>query len=466
MKSLLQSFGKLRLAAGLALVSSIFFASPALAAGGEAGDSGVLHFGTVFAMFAMVLVASKIGNVVERFGQPAVIGELLMGIALAVVGYLGWGFIDEINSSEIIAFISSFGALLLLFSIGLESNLKEMTKVGKSSARVAALGVVLPFVVGTYVLGPIFYGDESLNARLFLGAALVATSVGIPSSVLRQLKLTKTRAAQTFLGATVIDDILGLIILAIVSALATGGDASVGLVTQLTLKSFGFLGGAILVGSILTKPISKLFGSIHTGVGMKVTFAISFALFLGYLAEVFGLEPIIGAFAAGLLLDAVHFDNFEDPETVKDLKEIEFADKKDRKKVLGVINKHKHAHIEDLVNNIGLIFIPVFFLSIGLQIDIESLLEPKLYLIAVLMSIAAFFTKFLAGFGAAGDTNEKMFVGSCMVPRGEVGLIFAATGKSLGVLSDELFSVIVLVVMLTTFAAPPLIKRFGTKLAS
>ncbi len=430
----------------------------------HASEGGVIHFGLVFAMFAMVLVASKSGNVVERYGQPAVIGELLAGIALAVTGYLGWGFIDQINSSEIIAFISSLGALLLLFSIGLESNLHEMTKVGKSSLRVALLGVVLPFVVGTYVLGPLFYGDESLNARLFLGAALVATSVGIPSSVLRQLKLTKTRAAQTFLGATVIDDILGLIILAIVSALATGGDASLGLVSQLALKSFGFLGGAILVGSLLTKQISKLFGSIHTGVGMKVSFAISFALLLGYLAELFGLEPIIGAFAAGLLLDAVHFDHFDDPETVSDLKQLEFKDPKDRKNVLALINKHKHSHIEDLINNIGLIFIPVFFLSIGLQIDIESLLDPQLYLIAFLMSIAAFFTKFLAGFGAAGDTNEKMFVGSCMVPRGEVGLIFAATGKSLGVLNDELFSVIVLVVMLTTFAAPPLIKRFGQKL--
>ncbi len=429
------------------------------------GHGGVIHFGLVFAMFALVLAAAKIGNFVERYGQPAVIGELLAGIGLAIAGYLGWGFIDQINSSEIIAFISSFGALLLLFSIGLESNLHEMTKVGKSSIRVALIGVTLPFLVGSFVLGPIFYGDASLNARLFLGAALVATSVGIPSSVLRQLKLTKTKAAQTFLGATVIDDILGLIILAIVSAMATGGEASVGLVSQLALKSFGFLGGAILIGSLLTKPLSRLFGSIHTGIGMKVSFALSFALILGYLAEVFGLEPIIGAFAAGLLLDAVHFDHFDDPETVKDLKELEFDAPKDRKKVLTLINKHKHSHVEDLINNIGLIFIPVFFLSIGLQIDIASLLEPKLYLIAFLMAIAAFFTKFIAGFGASGSRDIKMFIGSCMVPRGEVGLIFAATGKSLGVLDDELFSVIVLVVMLTTFAAPPLIKKFGQRIA-
>lgn len=427
------------------------------------GSHSVVHFGIIFAMFALVLVAGKMGNAIERIGIPAVLGELLVGIALSAVGYFGWTFIDEVRASDIIAFISSFGALLLLFSIGLESNLHEIKKVGKSAVLVALIGVVVPFVLGAYVLGPIFFGDEGSTARLFLGASLVATSVGITASVFRTLQIQKTRAAQTVLGAAVIDDVLGLIILAIVSALAAGGDISAGLVLELSLKSFGFLAGALVIGGLLTKPLSKGLSKIHTGIGMKISLALGFALVLGFLAEEFGLEPIIGAFAAGLLLDAVHFESFADPEVVDDLRALEFEDKKDREKVLRLINKHKHAHIEDLIGSVGLVFIPVFFVYTGLQIEFSSLLEPKLYLIAGIISIFAVAGKMLSGWAAKGDLREKLLVGSSMVPRGEVGLIFAATGRGLGVLSDELFSVIILVVVITTFVGPGMIKHFGQR---
>jgi Kef-type K+ transport system membrane component KefB len=431
----------------------------------EHSENSVHHFGIVFAMFALVLIAGKLGNFVEKFGQPAVIGELLAGVTLSALGYFGWSFIDEIASNEIISFLAQFGALLLLFSIGLESNIKEMKKVGVRALMVALIGVIIPFVLGAFVLGPVFFGDESSNARLFLGASLVATSVGITASVFRSLKLSKTRAAQTVLGAAVIDDVLGLIVLAIVSALVSGGDLTAGLVAELALKSFGFLGGALLLGTIIAKPISKFFSSIHTGIGMKLTLAIGFALVFGYLAELFGLEPIIGAFAAGLLLDQVHFASFSDPEIIEDIKHLE-TDAIHGKTMAQLIKKHRHAHVEDLINSIGLIFIPVFFVYTGLQIDFGSLLQPRLYLIAGIISIFAILGKFVAGLAAEGSRTEKMFVGVSMVPRGEVGLIFAATGSALGVLSSELFSTIVLVVIITTFVSPALIKKLGFKLKS
>ena len=421
----------------------------------------VAHFGIIFAMLALVLVVGKIGNFVERYGQPAVIGELLAGIALSAAGYYGWGFIGEVTSSEVISFVASFGALLLLFSIGLESNIKAMSKVGVNALLVALIGVTVPFVLGTYVLAPIFYSDASSNAKLFLGAAMVATSVGITASVFRSLKIIRTRAAQTVLGAAVIDDVLGLIVLAVVSALATGGTVTVLSVAGIALKSFGFLAGALLIGTLLAKQISRLFSKIHSGIGMKLTFAICFALIFGYIAELFGLEPIIGAFAAGLLLDQVHFNSFADPEIVQDLKGLDFKAKADRDAVLRLINKHKHTHVEDLVNNIGLIFIPVFFVYTGMQIEFGSLLQPKLYINAAIISVFAILGKMIAGVAAKGAFREKLLVGVSMVPRGEVGLIFAATGKALGILNDELFSVIVLVVIITTFVAPPFIKLFA-----
>jgi len=429
----------------------------------EENSEGAHHFGIIFAMFALVLIAGKLGNFVEKYGQPAVIGELLAGVALSAAGYFGWGFIGDIATNEIISFLAQFGALLLLFSIGLESNIKEMKKVGVRALFVALIGVVVPFVLGAFVLGPIFFADVSSNARLFLGASLVATSVGITASVFRSLKLTKSRAAQTVLGAAVIDDVLGLIVLAVVSSLASGGELTAGLVSELALKSFGFLGGALILGTVIAKPLSKLFSAIHTGIGMKLALAVGFALVFGYLAEIFGLEPIIGAFAAGLLLDAVHFESFSDPEILDDIKHLE-SDTTHGATVAQLIKKHRHGHVEDLINSIGLIFIPVFFVYTGLQIDFGSLLEPSLYLTAGVISIAAVVAKFIAGFAAQGSKTEKMLVGFSMVPRGEVGLIFAATGSALGVLDSKLFSTIVLVVIITTFVSPALIKKFGAKL--
>jgi len=435
------------------------FASTDVASSSD--SHAVIHFGLIFAMLAIVLVAGKIGNAVERWGVPAVLGELSAGIVLAIMGFYGFGFIDEIRNSEIIAFLASFGALLLLFSIGLESQIKEISKVGLNALFVAIIGVVVPFVLGTYVLGEIFYANESSTAKLFLGASLVATSVGITAAVFRSLNISKTRAAQTVIGAAVIDDVLGLIVLAIVAAIASGGDVTGVMVAGLIIKSFAFLFGSVILGVILAGPLSNMFTKIHTGVGMKVALAISLALIFGYLAELFGLEPIIGAFAAGLFLDDVHFKNFDEPEVVHDLRKLEFEDSKDREKVIRVIAKHRESHIEDLVNNIGLIFIPIFFVYTGLQVEIDSLLEPKLYLVALVISVLAILGKLVSGIAAKGGKREKLLVGMSMVPRGEVGLIFAATGKSLGVLSDEMFSVIIIVVIITTFVAPPMIKAIA-----
>lgn len=432
----------------------------ASSAGGDTSHS-VVHFGAVFAMFALLLIAGKIGNFVEKFGQPGVVGELAAGIFLAALGYFGWHFIGDISSNQIIAFVASLGALLLLFSIGLESNLTQMKLVGRSALMVAIIGVIVPFVLGAYVLAPIFFSDASNAAQLFLGAAMVATSVGITASVFRSLGISRTRAAQTVLGAAVIDDVLGLIVLAVVSALAIGGTVTAGTVAGIALKSFGFLAAAILLGRVLAKPVSSVFSKIYKGIGMKLTFAVSFALLFGYLAELAGLEPIIGAFAAGLILDQVHFNKFADPTIVNDLKSLDFKAKKDKEAVNRLIAKHKHMHVEDLIQSVGMVLIPVFFVYTGMQINFASLLQPSLYLIAGVISIVAILGKLVSGFAAKGSMREKLLVGMAMVPRGEVGLIFAATGKSLGVLSDNLFSVIVLVVVMTTFIAPPIIKRLA-----
>lgn len=452
-----------------AILSSVGFSMLVLAlpfqvlAATEGGESGHGSLAKAFLYFAIILFAAKLGNIVERFRQPAVVGELLAGVALSAIGFAGLSLIGDIRSSEIIQFIGEFGAILLLFAIGLESNIADFKKVGSSALIVALIGVTAPMIIGAWLLGPMFFPTEGSIAHLFLGASLVATSVGITASVFKSMKILKSRAAQTVLGAAVIDDVLGLIVLAVVSALAEGGSITPELVATLSLKAFGFLIGALIVGRIIARYVSRLFTAINTGVGMKLTLAISFALVFAYLATLVGLAPIVGAFAAGLLLEAVHFENFDVPVIATDLKKIEGLKASEKKELKELIHMHEHGHVEDLINNIGLIFVPIFFAYTGLQIQIESLLNPGLYVGAIVISAVAVVTKMLAGLGAKGDRQEKLLVGASMVPRGEVGLIFAATGQALGVISPELFSTIVIVVMVTTFLAPFLIRRFVAK---
>jgi Kef-type K+ transport system membrane component KefB len=429
------------------------------AATADAGQTR--HFGVVFLMLAVVLLAGKLGNVVEKYGQPSVIGDLSAGIVLSALGYFGWRLVPEISQNPIIAFLAALGAVLLLFGIGLETRIIEMKQVGLSATMVAALGVVVPFVLGAIILGPLLFPGVGEKAHMFIGAAMVATSVGITASIFKSLGIHQRRAAKTVLGAAVIDDVLGLIVLAVVSALVAGGQVSGAMIAILIAKSFGFLGGALIIGKLTAKPISRLLSRIHTGSGMKVTLAVGFAFIFAWLAELFGLEPIIGAFAAGLLLEEVHFRSFQVPAVVKELREALVDDPEEKTAASRIIRKHQEKHVEDLINNIGLIFIPVFFVYTGMQINFGSLLQPKLYLLALILSIAAIAGKVISGIAAKGNLEEKLLVGVAMVPRGEVGLIFAATGKSLGAINDEMFSVIILMVVITTFVAPPLIKRFA-----
>lgn len=439
----------------IAFLTYILSTIPAAA---EAGESVTQHWGDAFFMFAIVLLVGRLGDLVEKIGQPPVIGQLLMGMVISAIGYMGVDFMTKIPQEATISFLSSLGAALLLFSIGLESNLASMKNVGINALLVATVGVATPFILGTWVLGPIFFGDESSSARLFIGATLVATSIGITASVFRALGITRSRAAQTVLGAAVLDDIFGLVILAVVAAIASGDEANTRMVLELTLKAFGFLAIAIAIGTVAAKPVSRFFRSISSSEGMMVSVAVGFALIYGYLAEVFGLEPIIGAFAAGLVLDAVHFDSFDDPLIVSEIHEIQIQDESLRMQTTAVLQHAKHMQVENLVGTLNHIFVPVFFVYTGMLIDIESLLKPELYLIALLVTFAAVIGKMVSGIAARGTVHEKLLVGVSMVPRGEVGLIFAATGKGLGVLSDDLFSVIIIAIVLTTLVVPPVLR--------
>lgn len=456
LKNLISKF-YLTIVFGVLFLSQL--ASPIFAASLPGGESGVMHHSPkIFIVLAILLVAAKIFHLIEKIKLPPVVGELVAGIFLGNLALFGFHYFDEVGTNDVVKFLAEMGVIILLFQIGLESNAKELTRVGMKSVKVALIGAFLPFLLGSYIVGPLLLPGQETSTYLFLGAALAATSVSIPSKVLMDMGKMKTKAAKIFLGATVIDDVLGLVLLAVISALVSTGEMSLTSIGLIFFKSFAFLLGSVLIGQLIAPHLGKAFSKINTGMGTKFTFAISFGLLFAGLAAMIGLEPIIGAFAAGLVLDHVHFDRFKDPHIVGQIKE-SLSDFKGslREKIDKILHFHSRRNVEDIIEPLALFFAPIFFVVTGMSVKLESLMNWQTIGLALLLTTAAVIGK-VAG-GLALKEKYRFIVGLAMVPRGEVGLIFASVGQSLGVLSEQVFSVIVMTVLLTTIVGPFLLTQ-------
>ncbi len=439
-------------------LATITIAPGVFAASGH-GDGHGENIAIVFFWMAILLIAAKVSGLVEKWGQPSVLGELVIGIILGNLTLIGLGVFEPIKDNSIINFLSQLGVVILLFQIGLESNIGEMKKVGIKSFLVAILGVIAPFLAGTYFIGPLLLPGLDPNTYIFLGATLTATSVGITARVFKDLGKLKLKEAQIVLGAAVIDDILGLIILAVVSNIVVAGAAGMGMISWIVAKAVMFLVGAIVIGNISAPYVSRFFSKINTGAKMKFSIIISFCLIFAYLAKLIGLEPIVGAFAAGLILDPVHFRYFKDPKIVGDVKDkIKDCDPALKQSLTKSMDKHAERHIEDLIEPIGELLVPIFFVMTGMAVQLELLFDAKTLVFGLILTVVAIISKMVAGMVAGKDTN-KWLIGLGMVPRGEVGLIFASIGMGLGVISDEIFSIIVMMVILTTLLPPILLTK-------
>lgn len=436
----------------LGIFLGIVWAVPAMAEEGI-GHAVVANPALTFLEVAVVLVAAKLFSFVEKFKQPAVLGELLVGVLLGNAALVGIHWFDGFKADPNLRFLAELGVAVLLFKTGLESNVAEMRKVGPRAFLVALAGVVVTFSLGAFVVAPWLLPQVPAVSHYFIGAALTATSVGISARVFSDLGKQQTKEARLVIGAAVLDDVIGLVVLAVITGLITAGSVSLGLVSVTVGKSVGFLLGAIFIGQALAPRLSKWLSQIHSGVGAKFTFAIGFFLLFGYCAQLFGLAPIIGAFAAGLVLDPVHFSSFRNAVIVEDLKGVLAGESHAVKdSVMSVVRRHEERHIEDLIEPLSHFLVPIFFVLTGMNVHLESFAHTSVLLLALGLTIVAFVGKYCSSF-FAGDVRKSV-VGFGMIPRGEVQLIFAAMGQGLGVISADVFSAIVIVVIATTLLSP------------
>jgi len=412
---------------------------PATDEGGHGGGGHASPVTPVLLGLVIIMIAAKVGGeIAERVSQPAVLGELVAGVILGNLVLVGYHGLDFLATNEGIAIIAEIGVVLLLFEVGLESNVREMMSVGTSSLLVALLGVVAPFFLG-WGVSAWMLPNEDILVHIFIGATLSATSVGITARVLTDLGKVTTREAKIILGAAVIDDVLGLVILAVVSgvisAANTGGQLASTDVLLIVGKAAAFLVAAIVIGSWLSPRMFRLSSKLQVR-GLLLTVSLAFCFFLAYLANSIELAPIVGAFAAGLVLDEAHYRNYRE------------------------LGEHG---LEELIHPIAVFLVPIFFVLMGIKVDLSTFGQKGVLGFAAALSIAAIIGKMICALGVVEKGLDRISVAVGMVPRGEVGLIFAGIGAALilrgePVISVPVFSAVVIMVIVTTLMTPPVLK--------
>ena len=383
-----------------------------------------------FLEIVIILIAAKVGaEVMRRINQPAVIGELLAGLT---IGYYGLGLLPHAESGDVISTLAEIGVVLLLFEVGLETNLQEFIELGTTSLAVAIIGVIAPFGLGFGAVYALELGGEYVfEVALFMGAAMTATSVGITARVFGDLGQLKSKEAKTIIGAAVVDDILGLLILTVVAGLlGSSGDFQLIDLGLITLKAVGFLAAVVVVGRKLSPYIFQIFVKIPSP-GTFVTGSFIFAMGLGAAAHYVGLHPIVGAFAGGVVAG----------------------------------ESGMTSRIREEMRPINFLLVPIFFVYIGSEVDISILASSYVFLVGAGISILAFAGKYVSALGAIGKGMNANVIGIGMAPRGEVGLIFVAVATSTlsAVIDEQVIAIIIWMVINTTVVAPMLLNRILKK---
>jgi Kef-type K+ transport system membrane component KefB len=391
-------------------------------------------FAGTLALLAMIWLAAKLGGeVAVRLKLPSVAGELSVGLALAALHQSFPSFPNLVESpgADVLA---NLGVIILMFAVGLESTVPQMIKVGFTALRVAILGVVAPMLVG--LLGAWFLLPKGTPfvVDLFIGACLCATSIGISVQVLRERGAASSAEGRVIVGAAVIDDVLGLLVLVAVSGLVTamnvGGNLPWGLLGKTLGMALAFLAMALTLGRLATPKLFKLANRLRSE-QLLLPLGLAFAFLLAWLSNLAGLAPIVGAYAAGLIMEPAHVETLEERE---------------------------HHSLESLLHPLVMVLAPIFFVLMGAKVNISALFSAETLTFAAVLAGLGVLGKYVAGYGAGGGLRASV-LGWGMVPRGEVGLIFVAVGSQMQLhgaplLSQEVQAGIVGAILLTTMVGP------------
>jgi Kef-type K+ transport system membrane component KefB len=384
-------------------------------------------------LFLILIVARFLGELFARWGIPSVLGELSAGILL------GSSVLGIIEPNEVLKILAEIGIILLLFEVGLETDFARLKDAGTKSFVVAILGVIIPFASGFSTA--YYFFDLSFNISLFIGGTMTATSIGITLRVLRDIQMDKSNIAQIVIGAAVIDDIIGIILLVFIYDFSVSQEMNFNHTLSVAAMVFAFL----LLAPVLAKALSYMIHKYHGKdlvPGYIPTIIISLILFFAYLSHLVGAPAILGSFAAGVALSRRFFLPFG-------------AMLSTNERLLGEVKRNMTPIIQ--------IFTPIFFVMVGLSVDLSVIAFDSLtfWVMSLSFVFVAFVSKFIGAFFIYQKAlRNNAIIGVSMIPRGEVGLIFAEMGRLNGVLPNDIYAMLIFVIIITTVIPPFILKRY------
>ncbi len=413
----------------------------------------------IYLWLVIFILMSRSLSFVKKIGLPIAIGEILTGIILGQLSVFGINLFAPIEHNTVIQFLAELGSIILMFEIGLESKFSDLKKNFRRGIKLAILGSILTFS-GGFMLSWLLIKDQNLLLNLLIGVICAATATGISARIFKDMGLLRTKEVKIILVSSILDELISIICFGIISVMLITQNFGIADISLSLAQALLFFVFAAVFGRWITPLITTWSTKIHAGINMKVGVLLIICFFFSWLAHVLGLAFVVGAFIAGLILDEVYFKTFSKANFFIHLRNLttQVPDTKLRKQLNNVIDLQEGKTIKELLKPISHLFVPIFFINIGMMLNISSLLNLKTFALTISLILISFFGRILSGYLVREKNINNLILGLGLTPIGEAGLIFTAFGRDIGIIDGNVLSAIVSAVVISSIITPILIK--------
>jgi Kef-type K+ transport system membrane component KefB len=418
------------------------------------------NFNPIIYLWLVLFIALSRGlSVIKKIGLPLIVGEILAGVILGDLDLLGIQLFHDADQNSIIKFLAELGAIILMFEIGLESKLSDLRKNFNIGIKLAIYGSIFTFG-GGFLISKYLIPNSTTNLNLLIGIICAATATGISAKTFKEMKLLATKEVKIVLVSSVLDEVLSIVLFGIISSMILDDIVNFTNLSTSIIQVIGFFGFAAICGQWITPLLTKWSTKIHAGMNMKIGVLLGICFFFSWLAYQMGLATVIGAFIAGLILDEIYFKSFSRASFFNKLSLVssKITDPKLQKSLDEIILIQERRNLEEMLKPLAHVFVPMFFIYIGLLLDIKKLLHVETLIIIAALVIVSFTGRIIAGFMLREKKVNKLILGLGMTPIGEAGLIFAMFGKNIGLINSTTLAAIVAALVISAISAPIFIK--------
>lgn len=413
----------------------------------------------VFLWLVFFIFLSRGLSIVRKIGLPLIVGEIFAGVILGSMDIFGINLFKDTESNTIVKFLADFGAIILMFEIGLESKLSDLKRNFRTGIKVALSGTFFTFM-GGFFISFLFIPNASTQLNLLIGVITAATATGIAAKTFKEMEIIHSREVKIVMVSSILDEVISIFCFAVISALIIDNTINLINISISIVQVMGFFMFAAIFGQWITPLLTTWSTKIHSGINMKIGVLLIICFLFAWLSHIMGLASVIGAFIAGLILDEVYFKSFSKSNFFQQLRQIakNLTPGPLHNELINSIEQQEQKTLEELLKPLSHVFVPVFFIHIGLMLEIEELFKYQTLIITCALLVVSFIGRLLSGHLIRGNKVNKTIIGLGMSPIGEAGLIFAVFGKNVGIISSPVLSAIVSTLVISAILTPILIK--------